>query len=31
MDLLALAFVWVDRTGVPLHDKERPIPLRKPC
>ncbi|MBK8752435.1 MAG: IS4 family transposase [Candidatus Competibacteraceae bacterium] len=30
MGLLALAFAWTHRTGEPLHDRDRPIPLKKP-
>jgi hypothetical protein len=30
MGLLALAFAWTHRTGEQLHDRDRPIPLKKP-
>lgn len=30
MGLLALAFAWTHRTGEGLHDRDRPIPLKKP-
>jgi len=30
MGLLALAFAWTHRTGEGLHDRHRPIPLKKP-
>jgi len=29
MGLLALAFAWTHRIGEPLHDQDRPIPLKK--
>ncbi|MBK8752633.1 MAG: IS4 family transposase [Candidatus Competibacteraceae bacterium] len=29
MGLLALALAWTHRTGEPLHDRDRPIPLKK--
>jgi DDE family transposase len=29
MGLLALAFAWTHRTGEQLHDRDRPIPLKK--
>jgi hypothetical protein len=29
MGLLALALAWTYRTGEPLHDQDRPIPLKK--